>query len=253
MPVNTANTATVDHPRHGLRRPTAVLRSLAVVLAFALVASACGDGTDSTAATGQATGTANSAATSAAAPTSTTGSISTTGSTDTAATTARSSTTAKARPITVADVERDLEATINADGAHPGEAGCQARGELSDWQVLSCTYNPVPAAEFGPIYLVMLDNRRYAWAVGGCCDSSPAVEYYPSGLLCRDLLEPPPGFEPGRWQPELDHLTYGLAVWYWVAEGRPERMDADGNGIPCETVYPKEDVDRYWASARTIP
>lgn len=247
------DTATIDHARRRILGPKAALRSLVVVLALAVAASACGDGSDSTAATGQVTGADSSAAPSVA-PSATTASTvtATTASSSTTATTARS-TTAKAGRITVADVERDLEATINADGAHPGEAMCQARGELSDWQVLSCGYNPVPEAEFGPIYLVMLDNRRYAWEVGGCCGSSPEVEYYPAGLLCRDLLEPPPGFGSDRWQPELDHLSYGLAVWYWVAEGRPDRMDADGNGIPCETVYPKKDVDGYWASARTIP
>jgi len=248
-------TVTIDHARHRVPRPKEALRSLVVVLALAVAASACGDGTDSTAATGQATGTDSSAATSVAAPSVTTGSTvtATTASPSTTATTAPSSTTAKAGRITVADVERDLEATINADGSHPGEAICQARGELSEWQVLSCGYNPVPAAEFGPIYLTILDNRRYAWAVGECCDGSPSVEYYPAGLLCRDLLKPPPDSPPDRWQPEFDHLSYGLAVWYWVAEGRPDRMDADHNGIPCETVYPKEDVDEYWASARAIP
>ncbi len=224
-------------------------RILAVVV-FAAALASCGDSTASTDTTGQVSAADSAASTSVAAPSVTT--ASTAPATPTAPTT-RPSTTAKADRITVADVERDLEATINADGTYPGEAICQARGELSDWQVLSCGYNPVPAAEFGPIYLVMLDNRRYAWGVGGCCDSSPAVEYYPEGLLCRDLLEPPPDFEPGRWEPELDHLSYGLAVWYWVAEGRPDRMDADGNGVPCETVYPKSEVDKYWASARTIP
>lgn len=245
-------TTTIDRARRRVPVPSKVLRSLVVVLALAVAASACGDGTDSTATTATTSQTSGTGS-SAAAPSVTTASTSSTASSGTTATTARSSTTAKARRITVADVERDLEATINADGAHPGEAMCQARGELSDWQVLSCGYNPVPAAEFGPIYLVMLDNRRYAWAVGECCAGSPDVEYYPSGLLCRDLLEPPPGFEADQWQPDLDYLTYGLAVWYWVAEGRPDRMDADGNGIPCETVYPKEDVEEYWASARTIP
>lgn len=36
--------------------------------------------------------------------------------------------------------------------------------------------------------------------------------------------------------------TRGIGVYdalrYFVFEGRPSRMDVDGNGIPCETVYP---------------
>lgn len=230
-------------------RPRA--RALVVAVLVCAALASCGGETASTDSTGQAAGTGSAVETSVAAPSVTTGSTATT-TTSTTATTARP-TTAKAGRITVADVERDLEATINADGSNPGEAICQARGELSDWQVISCGYNPVLAAEFGPIYLTILDNHRYAWAVGECCDGSPSVEAYPAGLLCRDLMEPPPDSQPDRWEPELDHLSYGLAVWYWVAEGRPNRMDADHNGIPCETVYPKEDVDQYWDSARTIP
>jgi len=34
---------------------------------------------------------------------------------------------------------------------------------------------------------------------------------------------------------------------YWVREGAPERMDADGNGIPCETVYDAAEIaDFIW-------
>jgi hypothetical protein len=50
----------------------------------------------------------------------------------------------------------------------------------------------------------------------------------------------------------LNHLSYGLAVYYWLTEGRPARMDADGNGRPCETVYPANEVDAFWASIRTL-
>jgi hypothetical protein len=47
-----------------------------------------------------------------------------------------------------------------------------------------------------------------------------------SGLFCRDL----------------NAMGYGFsdAAAYWLAEGAPDRMDADHNGIPCETVYPDE-------------
>lgn len=52
------------------------------------------------------------------------------------------------------------------------------------------------------------------------------------GLLCRDLVT------AGR--------SYVEAVAYWKAEGRPARMDADENGIPCQTVFPAQDVLAYW-------
>jgi hypothetical protein len=54
----------------------------------------------------------------------------------------------------------------------------------------------------------------------------------PSGLFCRDL------FASG--------YSYEEAINYWILNGQPDRMDADGNGIPCETVYPKGDVVDYW-------
>ena len=47
---------------------------------------------------------------------------------------------------------------------------------------------------------------------------------------------------------DLNALGYDYvsAVTYWVKEGSPERMDADRNGIPCETVYPAADVLAFW-------
>jgi hypothetical protein len=63
-----------------------------------------------------------------------------------------------------------------------------------------------------------------------------------SGLFCRDLA--PLGY------------SYADAVAYWTREGRPDRMDADGNGIPCETVYPTDDVRGFWGDplpTTTIP
>jgi len=55
-----------------------------------------------------------------------------------------------------------------------------------------------------------------------------------AGLFCRDLL--PLGYD------------YAATVSYWVKEGSPDRMDADRNGIPCETVYPEADVVAFWGS-----
>ena len=54
----------------------------------------------------------------------------------------------------------------------------------------------------------------------------------PAGLFCRDLVAR--GF------------SYADSVAYWNAEGQPDRMDADLNGYPCETVYSSADVIAYW-------
>jgi hypothetical protein len=53
----------------------------------------------------------------------------------------------------------------------------------------------------------------------------------PSGLFCRDLFA-------------LGH-PFSVAYEYWDWDGRPDRMDADRNGIPCETVYPPEEIAAY--------
>jgi hypothetical protein len=57
----------------------------------------------------------------------------------------------------------------------------------------------------------------------------PPVGSLPGGFLCRDLAD----------------LGYGPAdaVDYWYLWAEPDQMDADLNGIPCETVWPG--MDRY--------
>jgi hypothetical protein len=54
----------------------------------------------------------------------------------------------------------------------------------------------------------------------------------PTGLLCRDL--------------KAKGYPYSAAVDYWRAARKPNRMDVDRNGIPCETVYPAAEVQQYW-------
>lgn len=72
---------------------------------------------------------------------------------------------------------------------------------------------------------------RPEWQHGFLAGDSPIatnsnVTGLQAGLFCRDLFS----------------MGYGFydAVPYWLAEGAPDRMDADGNGIPCETVFPDE-------------
>jgi len=55
------------------------------------------------------------------------------------------------------------------------------------------------------------------------------------GKLCRDLGFPDTG------------EGFLRAVAYWLIEGAPDRMDADRNGIPCETVFAKSSIDEFYA------
>lgn len=65
------------------------------------------------------------------------------------------------------------------------------------------------------------------------------LPFFPADLLCRDL--------------NARGLDYATAVAYWLRGGTPDRMDADGNGIPCETVYPTGDVEVFLEPARNHP
>ena len=55
-----------------------------------------------------------------------------------------------------------------------------------------------------------------------------------AGLLCRDVA--------------ADGYDYVGAVAQWLREGAPDRMDADRDGIPCETVFP-DDIDVFLSRA----
>ena len=61
----------------------------------------------------------------------------------------------------------------------------------------------------------------------------------PTGLFCRDLADM--GY------------SYADAMDYWYADGAPDRMDADVDGIPCETVYPSWEIDAYWGFTTPAP
>ncbi|MFF0339321.1 excalibur calcium-binding domain-containing protein [Kribbella sp. NPDC004875] len=72
-------------------------------------------------------------------------------------------------------------------------------------------------------------------SVQGTSTSEPAagdVRELPAGLFCRDL--------------KARGFGYAAAVDYWRLHGQPGRMDADSNGIPCETVYSRGSVAAYW-------
>lgn len=60
----------------------------------------------------------------------------------------------------------------------------------------------------------------------------PSVSELESGLFCRDLRDL--GYD------------YPDAIAYWVRERYTDRMDADRNGIPCETIWSEAEVDAFW-------
>lgn len=65
------------------------------------------------------------------------------------------------------------------------------------------------------------------------------VRTQPAGLFCRDL--------------RAKGFSYTAAVDYWRIQGQPNQLDADKDGIPCETVYPTADVLAYWGTLGVTP
>jgi hypothetical protein len=65
------------------------------------------------------------------------------------------------------------------------------------------------------------------------------VRGLPAGLRCADL--------------HAKGFSYGDAVAYWRLHGKPPLMDADHNGIPCETVYPRSAVAAVWGTRAGAP
>ena len=81
-------------------------------------------------------------------------------------------------------------------------------------------------------------------------DGRPCEQDFASHLV--DMYWEPMrfGMEPGLFCRDLDAkgLSIADAVAYWLREGRPARMDADGNGIPCETVFDRKDFAGFFAT-----
>jgi hypothetical protein len=61
------------------------------------------------------------------------------------------------------------------------------------------------------------------------------------GRNCQEAIDEAFGLEPLD-----DEIVYYGLVGYWFLEGRPARMDADGNGVPCETLFAADVVDTIW-------
>jgi Excalibur calcium-binding domain len=69
-------------------------------------------------------------------------------------------------------------------------------------------------------------------AVGTAAEAKKPVTNLRRGLYCKDIKR-------------LGY-SYPQAVAYWYYWDEPENMDADLDGIPCETIYSAQAVENYW-------
>jgi hypothetical protein len=138
------------------------------------------------------------------------------------------------------------------------EISCDRTGAVGAGDVLACTGTPrtEPGFDLDPvgILLAILDDAgNAAWATGtDLPDNNAALGRLAGsatpGLFCRDLVDPDAQAVTGFFDATTTNESFGyfLSVVYWFLEGRPDRMDEDGNGIPCETVHDAAVVAAIW-------
>lgn len=122
-----------------------------------------------------------------------------------------------------------IEEDIAGDGV-TAQVDCPPDVGTTDWSYWECTASS-PGLDSVIVWIVMLDNNRWSYDLGSGIPWA-IDEIAPPGALCRDIAD-------------AGHPFF-YATLYWVADNRPERMDADGNGIPCETIYARTDIAEVW-------
>jgi hypothetical protein len=146
----------------------------------------------------------------------------------------------------VAEIERELE----TDAVAPREVtlSCDADGTVHGGDVFVCaaSSDPPEPVDWGSFVVAVLGEDLVALSTATDNPGSTAqlLELYaaaPSGLRCEDLRagEAPFPFDVST----TDEV--GASFWsivYWNLEGQPARMDADLDGVPCETLYPDDAV-----------
>ena len=224
------------------------------LLLLVVLASSCGD-------------TGNIAATTTAVSVSSTTveQPSTTGTTlSTAAGTVSSTTTTRAEPTTAvttipAPTLTGIETWLSQGWADsvPGAMWGPVQGwtcrvenpgeTLDKGAVLTCRPAPEPAEGQFPLLTVLVLDGAGTVAVSQAGVEHPVLApdnglYARSGLYCRDVL----GESDLTRELTDPNLRYFGSVLYWFMEGMPARMDADGDGIPCETLSAPDVVEWLW-------
>jgi hypothetical protein len=147
-------------------------------------------------------------------------------------------------PPTLAEVIDSIEIELDLRfGDQPGGRIICAEPDaliVGRGTVLYCEDNMPPGYEEGTWLIVITDDTGTA-AYTGATDMLDLHAWQGPGLFCRDLLALYPGDQ------RASALTYLLVLAYWFQDGEPDRMDADLNGIPCETLFDPAAVEAVWA------
>jgi len=157
-------------------------------------------------------------------------------------------TTSPAAVLTLADVEQAASDMWPYQVSSQWTCSMETSGELRPGAIFKCIPDPVPAEGQHAVLtgLVLDDTGLISFAESGVqfIILNPAVMKadLDSGQFCRDILA------STEFERELSdqQFAYFGALLYWFLEGRPDRMDTDGNGVPCETLFPAWVVDLVW-------
>ena len=134
----------------------------------------------------------------------------------------------------------------------PTQVQCLDSGSANVGDVFACAGIPRTEGDFqldpvGIVIYVIDDVPTVAWLPGTDVPSTTErllaiYDETPKGLYCRDLLAE----DPSTWfdgYASVPATGYFLSLVYWSLEGQPGRMDADSNGIPCETMWPTDVIE----------
>ena len=247
------------------------LRNIAVtLLSLGLTAApliACGDDDTTTSGTADpigASSTTGPTSTETSSPSTPAGGESTTATSGTAGTTSTQPAGGATVASIVAATQRHLDDEFAANPNPPSEVlgaielSCDRSGKVAAGDLLACSGTPRTAPGFdldpvGVIFAVLDDAGTVAWTTGtDLPDDGKGLDGLTAsatpGLYCRDLVDPDAQAQTGFFDATStnESLGYFLSVVYWFIEGRPDRMDEDGNGIPCETVHDPDVVAVIW-------
>jgi len=243
----------------------------AVVLLWLSVLAGCGDDSVRPAAPATAaattTTTATPTTTSTAAPTTTTtttatittaaATTTTTSAAPTTTTTTAATTTTRAAVLDTAALEAFVSTRWPPSWAWMEGIKWECRvvvpdgGSLVPGAVAQCAelLPPWDDSQFEVLTVLVLDqdgSLAVTWAGTVQLRLNPDYLVYElgTGASCDDLaasLAQVPDFHGDP------RIQYFAVVLYWFVEGRPARMDAYGDGRPCEDLFPSQAVDDIWA------
>lgn len=219
-----------------------------LVLAIALMVGACGTGGEGTDTTTPTPSTTNTTAATTTTPT-------------TAPTTTEESTTTSEPPPSAPQVDIDtvvswaqtwMDDQFARSDPPEGVTGafelkCRDTGLIAIGGVFACAGVPRTEPDFrldttGVVVYVLDGSGTSVWEAGTDIPTTTgqlleAYDRAPKGLFCRDLRSPQDAhpFDDGASRP--DEASFFWSLVYSSLEGEPARMDEDGDGIPCETLF----------------